>query len=116
MEVLIDGVKPAVENILLSALEVRFDSDAGEQITMREHLHALLSTLWDKGESFSGKRPFGNSGWEYEIFRPLIKAGYIKGELDMYGGIKSIANKDEANNFVFDMIRAAFFGVKDANN
>ena len=121
MEVMIDGVKyvpaeePATGNILLSALEVRFDSDAGEQITMRGHLHELLSTMWDQGEGFSGKRPFGNSGWEAEIFQPLIKAGYIKGELDEYGAINSIADEDQANIFVFDMIRAAFFGVKDAN-
>ena len=27
-----------------------------------EYLKALLSAVWHEGESFSGKRPFGNSG------------------------------------------------------
>lgn len=68
-------------------LEIRFDSDAGDNLSVREYLKALLVTLWKEGEGFSGKRPFGNSGWEYELFLPLIKAGAMPGEVDEYGYI-----------------------------
>lgn len=40
------------------------DADAK---TVKEYLKKLLETLWEEGEGFSGKRPFGNSGWEVEL-------------------------------------------------
>jgi len=46
------------------------DNDANAD-TIRDYLKVLLSTLWEEGESFSGKRPFGNSGWEYELLDTL---------------------------------------------
>jgi hypothetical protein len=69
MRVLIDGVEyvPMPQPIdvagMQGALELRFDSDAGDNITIRDYLRILLETLWEEGEGFSGKRPFGNSGW-----------------------------------------------------
>lgn len=57
--------------------------------TVGDYLIKLLLTLWKEGEGFSGKRPFGNSGWEYELYSPLIKAGMVKGELDEDGYIKA---------------------------
>lgn len=50
-----------------------------ENITFREYFQKLLITLWRDGESFSGKRPLGNSGWEYELYHPLVRAGYVEG-------------------------------------
>lgn len=61
-------------------------NDAGAT-TIRIYLKKLLSTLWAEGEGFSGKRPFGNSGWDYDLYPPLITAGLIKGTLDRDGGI-----------------------------
>ncbi len=116
MEVIIDGVKYApipdvpTDMSLLSALEARFDSDAGDNITVRDYLYELLTRLWDKGEGFSSKRPFGNSGWEYELYAPLIKNGYIKGTIDSEGYVSDF-DQDEANDYVFDLISAAFYGV-----
>ena len=49
----------------------------GDTLTIKEYLHKLLSTLWDEGESFNGKRPFGNSGWEYDIYTALVKCGAV---------------------------------------
>lgn len=34
-----------------------------------------------KGEGFSGKRPFGNSGWGEDIAFALVKAKIIKGKI-----------------------------------
>ena len=36
--------------------------------TIGEYFEKLLLTLWDEQEDFSGKRPFGNSGWEYDVY------------------------------------------------
>jgi hypothetical protein len=92
---------------LEEALDIRFDSDAGNNLTIRDYLRILLETLWDEGEGFSGKRPFGNSGWEYELYRPLVKHGFVRGTLDEDGYIDTF-DADTANKLVFDMIRFIF--------
>ena len=42
-------------------------NDAGAK-TIGEYLIALARNVWIEGEGFSGKRPFGNSGWQWEVF------------------------------------------------
>ena len=59
------------------------DNDAGAA-TVRDYLIALLRHLWEGGEDFI-KRPFGNSGWQYEIYGPMVAAGLINGSLDEDG-------------------------------
>jgi hypothetical protein len=119
MEVLIDGTlyvpvpKPLTDKSLLAALEVRFDSDAGDNLTVRDYLRTLLETLWAEGEGFSGKRPFGNSGWENEIYAPLIGAGFLPGTLTSDGYIEEY-DKKESERYVFKLIKAAFHGVPSA--
>lgn len=116
MNVVIDGVTfvPVQEFIsdstVLSALELRFCSDAGDNLTVRQYLHKLLFKLWKEGEGFSSKRPFGNSGWSYELYEPLIKAGFIKGDYSEDYGIENFDDK-EASEYVEKMITAALFGV-----
>lgn len=90
-----------------NALALRFDSDAGDNGTIRQYLYALLSTLWEEEEGFSGKRPFGNSGWKYDLYGPLIKAGILKGELDGDGFIQSCDNK-KGKEIVHDLIHFVF--------
>ncbi len=52
------------------------DADAA---TVREYLVELLRTVWVGG---AGVRPFGNSGWQHDLYIPLMQAGLIAGELD----------------------------------
>lgn len=59
----------------------------GVQMTLRKYFRDLLKQLWESGESFNGKRPFGNSGWQECIYLALIVEGYIKGSLDEDGYI-----------------------------
>lgn len=81
------------------------ENDAGAA-TVGGYLHALLRTLWREGESFSGKRPFGNSGWESELHRALIAAGKVEGgELDEDGFVDKEGN---ANDVVLEAIDALF--------
>jgi hypothetical protein len=92
---------------LKEALDIRFDSDAGTNITIRDYFRILLETLWDEGEGFSGKRPFGNSAWEYELYTPLVKHGFVRGTLDEDGYIESFDSL-AANQLVFDLIQFSF--------
>lgn len=63
-------------------LAFRFDSSDLGSTTPRQYLHDLLRVLWEEKEGFSGKRPFGNSCWEYDLARALIKSGVVEGSLD----------------------------------
>lgn len=56
-------------------------NDSGAD-TIRGYLVNLLAEVWEHQEGFSGKRPFGNGGWEYDLYLPLIKADVIHGALD----------------------------------
>lgn len=89
------------------ALAVRFDSDAGENLSVREYLQKLLETLWEEQEGFSGKRPFGNSGWDFELYVPLIREKFITGALDEYGYVAEF-HLEEAQAFVAALIREVF--------
>jgi hypothetical protein len=56
--------------------------------TVKEFLEQLLLTVWTEEEEFSGKRPFGNSGWKQDIAVALIEGKVIDGELDEDGYIE----------------------------
>lgn len=65
-------------------IEWYFD-DLNETLTIREYFIRLLIELWNEGECFNGKRPFGNSGWDYQIYHALVKNGIIEGICDRDG-------------------------------
>jgi hypothetical protein len=62
-----------------------YSQDLERDITVREWLLELLATLWIEKEGFYGKRPFGNSNWTSDLAAALIKAGFMKGEIDEDG-------------------------------
>ncbi len=66
------------------------DGNDAEAATIRDYLIALLHTLWREQDQFSGKKPFGNSGWEWDMFPPLINAGLVSGRLDEHGYIDQV--------------------------
>jgi hypothetical protein len=63
------------------------ENDSGAS-TVRGYLVALLATLWREQEGFSGKRPFGNSDWQYDIYVGMIKAGIVGGQIDEDGYVE----------------------------
>ena len=65
------------------------DWDLGE-CTIRTYLIQIARQCWIDGEGFSGKRPFGNSGWKYDICNALATGGFINGERDGDGGWFSV--------------------------
>lgn len=80
------------------------ENDSGEP-TVRAYLAHLLADVWRDGEGFNGKRPFGNSSWEYDLYLPLIKAGLIRGKLDEDGYIDDV-DANAANKLIHDAILA----------
>jgi hypothetical protein len=72
---------PTPQQILNTPMD---DNDSGAD-SIGGYLTALLTEIWREGECFSGKRPFGNSGWEVDLYLPLVKAGYISGTIDEDG-------------------------------
>lgn len=69
-------------------LETKIETyDLDEELTLKEYLKELLTELWVEEEGFSGKRPFGNSGWQFDVYGSLIKAGHVEGTLDEDGCI-----------------------------
>lgn len=69
-------------------LDLTFDHEYLGRISIRGYLKKLLTTLWYEQDGFSGKRPLGDSGWDWELYKPLIEAGYIAGILDGDGYIE----------------------------
>lgn len=96
----------------MAVLDLPMGQNDADAATVRGYLKALLTKLWNEGEGFSGKRPFGNSGWEYDLYFPLVKAGRVAGELETYethGGderesLARIDDKDAANELIFEAI------------
>lgn len=59
--------------------------------TVREYLKLLLLRLWLEQETFSPKRPLGNSDWAAELYRPLVAAGVIGGRLDIHDRLVDVS-------------------------
>jgi hypothetical protein len=80
------------------------DNDSGET-TVKGYLIKLLETLWREEAGFSGKRPFGNSGWECDLLVPLVKAGLIAGSLDEDGYLENV-DDDAGEALILAAIKA----------
>ena len=80
-------------------LNIKFMSmDLNRKITIKEYFKELLKRLWVEEECFSGKRPFGNSGWQYDLYKPLIENNLVTGIIDENGYV------DECDNSTADKI------------
>ena len=55
-------------------------NDAGAS-TIGEYLLKLGYEAWVQEEGFSGKRPFGNSGWKHEVAQSLVLDEVVAGEV-----------------------------------
>ena len=74
-----------------SILDIEISGGSGpfnEPVTLKQYFKALLIQLVVEGERFSGKRPFGNGGWEFDLYAALIQASYVEGTLDEYNYVE----------------------------
>jgi hypothetical protein len=95
--------KEFTEKQIAAAAAAIVGGDNGEQ-PLAEYLKDLLATLWEEEENFSGKRPFGNSGWQFDVYAALIKAGLIKGKLDEDGYIVDV-DRPQGESLVLAVIK-----------
>jgi len=87
-------------------LELTFKStDLNQRVSIRSYLKELLQTLWTEQESFSGKRPFGNSGWTHDIYSCLVENNLIKGKLDEDGYLDSY-DEEAAEKLMLKLIES----------
>lgn len=92
-------------------LDLPMQKNDADAETVGEYLMSLLLELWHEEESFSGKRPFGNSGWKYELYPALIKGGLVKGEIDEECGDLVDVDREAADELIAETIRSLFKGV-----
>lgn len=80
------------------------DADAA---TVRDYLVALLAALWEESDNFSGKRPFGNSSWPYDLYETLGKAGLVEVIWDEDGYIRMFGPGQQqfADRLIADAIK-----------
>lgn len=71
-------------------LRLRMDPNDAAAATIREYLVKLVAQVWNEEECFSGKRPFGNSGWTADFDKTLIQHGVVEGTLDSDGYVEEI--------------------------
>ena len=74
------------------------DNDSGET-TIRGYLIELIKVAWDE------KRAFGNSGWHYDLYLPLVEAGLIPGKLDENGYLED-CDSAAGERMIFEAIDA----------
>lgn len=88
-------------------LELKFESsDLGKEISIKDFFKELLTTLFKEGECFSGKRPFGNSGWNYDLRVCLAKNGVIEGKCFQYGDLEDWDyDSKEADSKILELIK-----------
>jgi hypothetical protein len=84
-------------------------NDAGAT-TVRGYLVALAREVWTETDGFSGKRPFGNSGWEHEVYSALAKTGHIEGGVV---GVDGWLYTAEQRNIADELIYAALDELAD---
>lgn len=91
------------------ALPMQQPNDANAK-TIYQYIHALAHTVWVEGEGFSGKRPFGNSGWYLDLHIPLVKADLIRGQVNEYGSLE-----ESDDNAADEIIDSLFKFLKNAD-
>lgn len=80
------------------------DNDSGAS-TVRGYLAALTERVWEENECFSGKRPFGNGGWQFDLYVPMIRAGLVGGTFYEDGDLEDV-DEDAADKLILEAIRA----------
>lgn len=69
-----------IDNVLDELVQV---NDFGPYMTVRKYFAKIALAVVEDGEGFSGKRPFGNSGWlQSDVCYPIAERHYPESEVD----------------------------------
>ena len=88
-----------------AVLDLPMEKNDANAKTIRDYLKTLLATVWEDEESFSGKRPFGNSGWQGDVYQALVAGGAIIGTVDE-DGYATDYDRNEAAAIIQKAIRS----------
>jgi len=88
-------------------LKIPMGENDAEADTIGKYLLNLLNEVWVEGEGFSGKRPFGNSGWKYELYYALAEAKAIPATFYEYGEVDTF-DKDAAIALINSAVQALY--------
>lgn len=80
-------------------------------VPLAEYLRLILIAVWEENEQFSGKRPLGHSGWQFDVYKALVKAELIRGTIDADGDLGEVDQK-EGDELVVAVIKRLV--IKDA--
>lgn len=94
-------------DVLHCPMDRRNDADAE---TIGEFLGCLLSALWKENECFSGKRPLGNSDWQWQVYEAMVKDGLVAGILDDEDHLADFSYEEEkkADELILKAIKLAY--------
>lgn len=53
--------------------------------TVRDYLIEVLRLAWRDEADYDGKRPFGNSGWQWDVYGALADALVVPSARDEFG-------------------------------
>ena len=90
----------------LSEIPIK-NNRTGEVVALKVYLRNLILTLWREGHQFNGKRPFGDSGWKWDIYTAMIEHKFLKGKLDEDGYIDDV-DEVSASAIIENLIQEVF--------
>lgn len=76
-----------------SVLDIPMSDNDADAETVGGYLQALLLRLWRAGEDFNSKRPFGNSGWQFEVYAALVVHGAVNGSITDDGELDEVDDR-----------------------
>lgn len=79
-------------------------------LSLREYLRLMLSELWQRHSDFDGKRPYGFSGWKFDVYKAMILGGFLEGTLDADGFVQTLSKEDreQADIMIWEEIWRVF--------
>jgi len=80
-----------------------YSNDFCKKMRVSDYLKRLLCLVIDEVENFNGKRPFGNSGWLYDIYSDMIKLKLVDGKMDDHGYVEELDCK-KADELLMELI------------
>lgn len=87
-------------------LDLELPDNASGQTTVRGYLTALLLKVWQDGPLFDTVCPFGDPNWAYDLYIPLVQAGWVAGVIDTDDGYVTDLDDTGADILIESAIRA----------
>lgn len=87
------------ENVLDTEINIGDDFRG----TLREFFVELAIKVWVEEEGFSGKRPWGNSGWKNDVYAELVRNGVLPGVINEYEELENV-DKKEADALIVELL------------